>query len=93
MNSEDTVDIKQRLQTNPGIRHIIDIKYSGDGMIHYMETIFDEFGRRIGNNDYTDHGNPKVSAHTIPHHHSNSPMDPQKHGPAEAGLHPDTPKK
>ena len=93
INSGDTINTRQRLQTNPGTRHIIDVKYGDDGTIYYRETIFDEFGRRIGNNDYTDHGNPKVPAHTIPHHHSNSPMDPQKHGPAEAGLHPDTPKK
>ncbi len=67
----------------------MDIKYGENGQMYYRETIFDSFGRRIGNNDFTDHGTPHI--HSNPHYHSNSPLDPQAHGSGVPGLHPSTP--
>jgi len=69
----------------------VDVKYGTNGEMYYRETIFDDYGRRIGNNDFTDHGRPDIPAHTIPHHHANVWQNPSQHGPATPGLHPDTP--
>ena len=91
ISSGDNINTRQRLQTSPGTRSIIDVKYGKNGELYYRETIFDQFGRRIGNNDFTDHGTPQVSSHTNPHYHPNSPLDPQAHGGGIPGLHPDTP--
>ena len=81
------INTRQRLQVSPGTRSIVDVKYGKKGM-YYRETIFDEYGRRIGNNDYTNHGR---GDHTNPHYHANSPFDPQMHGNNTPGLHPQTP--
>ena len=81
------INTRQRLQVSPGTRSIFDVKYGKNGM-YYRETIFDEYGRRIGNNDYTNHGR---GDHTNPHYHANSPFDPQMHGNNTPGLHPQTP--
>ena len=83
---------RQRLQAPPGTKSITDVKYGKNGEMYYRETIFDEYGRRIGNNDYSDHGRPNIPSHTIPHHHPNSPNDPSHHGDGVPGLHPNTPK-
>ncbi len=40
----------------------MDVKLGSDGKMYYRETIFDEYGRKIGHNDYTDHGKP---IHTV----------------------------
>ena len=82
---------RQRLQAPPGTKSITDVKYGKSGEMYYRETIFDEYGRRIGNNDYSDHGRPDIPSHTIPHHHPNSPSDPSHHGDGVPGLHPNTP--
>lgn len=89
INKGNILNTRQRLQTRPGIRSIVDIKYGENGQMYYRETIFDSFGRRIGNNDFTDHGTPYI--HANPHYHSNSPLDPQAHGSGVPGLHPSTP--
>ena len=91
ISNGDTINTRQRLQTNPGTRSIVDIKYGSNGEMYYRETIFDQFGRRIGNNDFTDHGMPGIASHTNPHYHPNSPLDPQAHGDGIPGIHPDTP--
>lgn len=59
--------------------------------MYYRETIFEQYGRRIGNNDFTNHGIPEIPSHTNPHCHFNSPLDPQAHGEGIPGLHPNTP--
>ena len=82
---------RQRLQAPPGTRSITDVKYGENGEMYYRQTIFDEYGRRIGNNDFTDHNRPEVPTHTIPHHHPNSANDPMQHGKGVLGLHPETP--
>ena len=88
---ENTINTRNRLQVNPGTRSIVDVKYGKNGEMYYRETIFDKFGRRIGNNDFTDHGTPEIPSHTNPHYHPNSPLDPQAHGDGIPGLHPGTP--
>ena len=82
---------RQRLYTVPGERSIKDVKLGENGEVYIRETIFDKYGRRIGNNDYTNHGRPDVPEHTIPHYHQNLPENPSQHGSATPGLHPDTP--
>ena len=89
INKGNILNTRQRLQTRPGIRSIVDIKYGENGQMYYRDTIFDSFGRRIGNNDFTDHGTPHI--HANPHYHSNSPLDPQAHGSGVPGLYPSTP--
>ena len=59
--------------------------------MHYRETIFDEYGRKICTNDYTDHQRPDVPTHTNPHHHTNPSTDPSQHGKPVPGFHPNTP--
>ena len=91
-DKKNTISTRQRLQVPPGTRSISDVKYGDDGnYMYYRETIFDDFGRRIGNNDFTDHGKPNVKEHTIPHHHPNPFSDVNQHGSATPGLHADTP--
>ncbi|MGY3665862.1 MAG: hypothetical protein ACXAHE_19040 [Roseburia sp. 1XD42-69] len=89
INKGNILNTRQRLQTRSGIRSIVDIKYGENGQMYYRETIFDSFGRRIGNNNFTDYGTPHI--HSNPHYHSNSPLDPQAHGSGVPGLHPSTP--
>ncbi len=91
ISSGETINTRQRLQTSPGTRSIVDVKYGKNGEMYDRETIFDQFGRRIGNNDFTDRGTPGIPSHTNPHYHPNSPLDPQAHGDGIPGLHPDTP--
>ena len=90
----DGINTRQRLQVPPGTHSIIDVKY-GDGgkYMYYRETIFDDFGRRIGNNDYTDHNRPEIVNHVNPHHHPNPSTAPSQHGDGVIGLHPNTPNK
>lgn len=90
-SSGEIPSTRQRLQASPGNRSITDVKYGENGEMYYRETIFDEYGRRIGNNDYTDHGRPDIPSHTIPHHHPNSSKDPSQHGDGVPGLHPNMP--
>ena len=86
------INTRQRLYTVPGERSIKDIKISSEtGETYIRETIFDEYGRRIGNNDYTDHGRPLD--HANPHYHLNSYINPSEHGKGTPGLHPYTPIK
>jgi hypothetical protein len=86
------INTRQRLYTVPGERSIRDVKINDKtGEIYIRETIFDEYGRRIGNNDYTNHGRPDVLEHTNPHYHLNSYTNPSQHGRAVPGLHPNTP--
>lgn len=82
---------RQRLYTVPGERSIKDVKLGENGEAYIRETIFDEYGRKIGNNDYTNHGRPDMPEHTIPHYHQNPAKNPSQHGSATPGLHPDTP--
>ena len=89
IGNEGRINTRQRLQVSPGIQSITDVKYGSNGDMYYRQTIFDEFGRRIGNNDYTDHNMPNV--HTNPHYHSNPPTIPDMHGRPMSGLHPETP--
>ena len=86
------INTRQRLQVSPGIKSIKDVKYGSRGEVYIRETIFDDYGRKIGVNDYTDHNMPKVPAHTNPHYHPNDALDPSNHGKGIPGLHPDTPK-
>ena len=86
------INTRQRLQVSPGTRSIFDVKYGSNGEMYYRETIFDEYGRRIGNNDFTNHGMPNVLGHTNPHFHLNSPLLPDMHGDPLPGLHPNTPQ-
>ncbi|WP_017825707.1 hypothetical protein [Clostridium botulinum] len=65
MNGKN-INTRQRLYTVPGERSIKDVKInSKTGETYIRETIFDKYGRRIGNNDYTDHGRPDIPSHTI----------------------------
>ena len=84
---------RQRLKVAPGTRRIADVKLSTQtGQPYVRQTIYDEYGRATGVNDFTTHGRPQ--AHTDPHYHA---IDSQNwkggvpHGPATPGLHPDTP--
>lgn len=80
---------RQRDQAIPGTRSITDQKLSGEtGIVYTRETIYDGFGRRIGNNDYTDHG--RQATHTAPHYHIRDPVTGERDGPFP-GLHPNTP--
>ncbi|MEC0147912.1 RHS repeat-associated core domain-containing protein, partial [Paenibacillus alginolyticus] len=81
---------RERTYTVPGTRSITDQKLSNTGELYERETIYDQFGRRIGNNDYTDHGAPHH--HESPHHHPNPWQNPTQHGPNTPDLHPDTPR-
>ncbi|MCO6459130.1 MAG: hypothetical protein J5I93_27795, partial [Pirellulaceae bacterium] len=86
------INTRQREYTTPGTRSIVDQKISSEtGQVYPRETIYDDFGRRIGTNDLTDHGRPNV--HPNPHHHPNTPFDPKQHGPVTPGLHPLTPTR
>ena len=83
---------RQRIQVSPDLKSVIDQKLSKDGTYMYeRETVFDDFGRRAGNSDYTDHGRPDI--HPNPHHHPNDPLNPSQHGPVTEGLHPLTPRR
>ncbi len=86
------VNTRQRMYTNPGTRSIMDVKLGNKGEMYYRETIFDEFGRKIGHNDYTNHGRPDISSHTNPHYHPNPVNNPSQHGSGIPGLHPQTPR-
>ncbi|NFI55029.1 hypothetical protein FDA48_01300 [Clostridium botulinum] len=91
MNGKN-INTRQRLYTVPGERSIKDVKInSKTGETDIRETIFDKYGRRIGNNDYTDHGRPDIPSHTNPSHHPNPYNNPAQHGDGVPGLHPDTP--
>lgn len=91
MNGKN-INTRQRLYTVPGERSIKDIKINGKtGETYIREIIFDKYGRRIGNNDYTDHGRPDIPSHTNPHHHPNPYNEPAQHGDGVPGLHPYTP--
>lgn len=79
----DYENTRQRMYTNPGTRSIMDVKLGSDGNMYYRETIFDEFGRKIGHNDYTDHGRAN---HANPHYHSNAVNEPSQHGVPTLGL-------
>jgi len=85
---------RQRLQVSPGTKSIKDVKLSSETGEPYMrETIYDEFGRLKGVNDYTTHGNNPL-VHTVPHYHTINSINWKQgiqHGPATPGLHPDTP--
>ncbi|MGL4107037.1 RHS repeat-associated core domain-containing protein [Clostridium sp. LP20] len=86
------INTRQRLYTVPGERSIKDVKInSKTGETYIRETIFDRYGRRIGNNDYTDHGRSDIPSHTNPHYHPNPYNNPAQHGEGIPGLHPDTP--
>lgn len=74
----------------PGTRSVRDQKLSGTGDVYTRETIYYDFGRRIGNNDLTTHGRSDV--HPNPHHHPNPATSPAQHGPVTPGLHPNTPR-
>ena len=86
----DAENTRQRMYTNPGTRSITDVKLGSNGEMYYRETIFDEYGRKIGHNDYTNHGRPD---HANPHHHTNPVGDPSQHSSPVPGVHPQTPKK
>lgn len=87
---EGALNTRQRDYTVPGTRSIKDQKYSSTTEeLYTRETIYDQFGRKIGTNDYSSHGRP--NEHTNPHHHSNPWNDPKKHKPVFPGLHPETP--
>ncbi|MEY8321855.1 RHS repeat-associated core domain-containing protein [Lachnospiraceae bacterium 46-61] len=93
---QNEMSTRQRLQVPPGIHSIIDVKYgemNGNEYMYYRETIFDEFGRRIGNNDYTDYESPEIPSHVNSHYHTNTPTKPSQHGKGVVGLHTDTPNK
>ena len=85
------VNTRQRMYTVPGTKSIMDVKLGNKGEMYYRETIFDEFGRKIGHNDYTNHGRPDISSHTNPHYHLNPVNNPSQHGSGIPGLHPETP--
>jgi hypothetical protein len=77
-----------RDQAPPGTRSIVDQKLSREtGEVYRRETIYDQYGRRIGNNDYTNHGRPD---HANPHHHTRDPITGRR-GDDTPGLHPQTP--
>ncbi|MBM3965743.1 MAG: hypothetical protein FJ308_11860 [Planctomycetes bacterium] len=91
-HADTPLNTRQREYTAPGTRIIRDEKISTEtGGLYTRETIYDDFGRRIGNNDFTDHGRPNV--HPNPHHHPNTPFDPKQHGPVTPGIHPLTPRR
>jgi|GEM_PF-3389545 len=91
MNGKN-INTRQRLYTVPGEKSIKDVKInSKTGETYIRETIFDKYGRRIGNNDYTDHGRSDIPSHTNPHYHLNPYNNPAQHGDGIPGLHPDTP--
>lgn len=79
-----------RTYTTPGTRSIIDQKLSSTGEVYSRQTIYDQFGRRIGNNDFTSHGRPLE--HANPHYHPDPWNNPTQHGPVTPGIHPDTPQ-
>ncbi|MCY9556143.1 hypothetical protein [Paenibacillus apiarius] len=88
------INTRQRLYTVPGERSIMDVKINEKtGETYMRETIFDKYGRRIGNNDFTDHGRPDIPTHTNPHYHANPATDPAQHGKGIPGLHPETPRR
>ncbi|MFB5680880.1 RHS repeat-associated core domain-containing protein [Paenibacillus terreus] len=89
-NYKGAPNTRMRTYATPGTRSIIDQKLSNTGELYERETIYDQFGRRIGNNDYTDHGKPHH--HESPHHHPNPWQNPTQHGPNTPGLHPNTPR-
>ncbi|MET1176091.1 RHS repeat-associated core domain-containing protein [Paenibacillus amylolyticus] len=90
---EKQPNTRDRSYTVPGTRSIVDQKINEKtGQLYSRETIYDKYGRRIGNNDYTDHGRPDVKTHTNPHHHSNPWYNPREHGKGVPGLHPETPR-
>ncbi len=68
-NYKGNPNTRQRTYAVPGTRSIIDQKLSNTGELYKRETIYDQFGRRIGNNDYTNHGKPHH--HESPHYHPN----------------------
>jgi RHS repeat-associated protein len=90
LNYKGSPNTRERTYTTPGTRSIIDQKLSNTGELYKRETIYDQFGRRIGNNDYTNHEKPHH--HESPHHHPNPWQNPTQHGPNTPGLHPNTPR-
>lgn len=72
-----TINVEKRSRTN--------------GEVYTREIIFDKYGRKIGNNDYTNHGWPDIPGYIIPHYHQNSVDNLPQHGLAVPGLHPDIP--
>ena len=96
MGRHNKINTRQRLQVPPETRSIIDVKYSDgkDDYMYYRETIFDDFGRYIGNNDYTNHNRPDIKGHTSIHHHYNdSTTQNVVHSSPIPGLHPYTPTR
>ena len=81
---------RQRLQVAPGYDCITDVKLSSQtGQPYLRQTIYDNYGRAIGVNDFTDHGRSLV--HTDPHYHTLDPLDNFSHSSPLPGLHPNTP--
>ena len=79
---------RYRDQVAPGTRSVTDQKLSREtGELYNRESIYDEYGRRIGTNDFTTHGR---GDHTLPHHHLRDPITGERSGPLP-GLHPNTP--
>src|ERR1051325_5193530 len=87
---EGAPSTRQRTQAPPGTKSITDQKISSEtGQLYPRETIYDEYGRKVGNNDFTDHG--RANVHTTPHHHVNPPSNPYEHSRPIPGPHPQTP--
>lgn len=64
-------------QVTPGIRQISENKPSSRANETYAKTTFyDQFGREIGQEHCTDHGEPAV--HPDPHHHTRNPITGQR---------------
>ena len=80
---------RDRRYAAPGTRSIRDRKLGKNGDTYDRETIYDQYGRKIGTNDCTNHGR---GDHPNPHHHSNPWQDPDMHGRFIPGLHPQTPE-
>ncbi|MBN1852512.1 MAG: hypothetical protein JW829_07295 [Pirellulales bacterium] len=81
--------VRFRDQAAPGTQTIRDPKISTEtGEVYMRESIYDQFGRRIGTNEYTTHGR---TDHTLPHYHTRNPITGQREGPFP-GLHPETPQ-
>jgi hypothetical protein len=88
-NYKGAPNTRERTYTTPGTRSITDQKLSESGEVYSRETIYDQYGRKIGNNDYSHHGRP--TQHTNPHHHLNDANNPLGHSSPIDGLHPNTP--
>jgi RHS repeat-associated protein len=86
---EGIPNTRERTYTIPGTRSVTDEKLSRTGEVYQRQTIYDEFGRKIGSNEFSVHGRPRD--HTNPHHHTNDKMNPFGHSSPKPGLHPQTP--